>query len=94
MDEKREIKKEEVMEELFKLENPKLAMPMLNFQGKMYSIKKDMVNVLNLLDKISENSNNTDDKHLARTKILDSYNDLPRKTNELILKIIKNSKGE
>ena len=89
-----DLTKKEVIQELIDLQNAYLAVILLNFQSEMETVKNEMVSVLNLLDKISENSENEDEKCLARKKILDSYNGLPRKTLQMIQELISILKEE
>ena len=76
--------KEQVFMKLLEFEDTKtkkVIIKLFNFYKDMENIKDDMTEVLNLLDEISEDCDN---KKLMRTKILDSYNTLPRDTLKLI----------
>jgi hypothetical protein len=86
------IEERDMLEKLIDFKNKKIVVSLYNFYSEMKNINKDMVKVLNLLDEISKNSNNTENKKLMRNKILDSYNELPRKTLNLINEIITNFK--
>jgi Fe2+ transport system protein B len=86
------VEERDILEKLIDFKNKKVVVSLYNFYSEMKNINKDMVKVLNLLDEISKNSNNIENKKLMRTKILDSYNELPRKTLNLINEIITNFK--
>ena len=73
--------KEKILENLLGFHNKKVIRELFNFYKEMEGIKKDMVDVLNLLD---ETAKNLKEKDIMRNKILDSYNELPRKTLRLI----------
>lgn len=73
-----------VLESLLELEDKKVIKLLYNFYAKMSDIKEEkMKTALDLMDQLSENSESVE-KQLLRKTLLDSYNDLPRKTLELI----------
>ncbi|MGM0409462.1 MAG: hypothetical protein ACQEQF_01765 [Bacillota bacterium] len=78
-------KEEKILKEIINLEDSEMSIELLNFYSEMKEIKNDMVDVLNLLDVVAEDSKQ---KELMRKKILDSYNELPRKTMKLLKKIL------
>lgn len=84
-------KDEKVLKEIIDLENSELLISLLNFYSDMKKVKNDMVDVLDFLDMVAEENKQ---KERIRKKILDSYNDLPRKTGKLLKKIAKFLKEE
>lgn len=88
MEENNEIK---FLEKIVEFNNTKISVLLLNYYSKIKSIKEDMVNVLNLLDEVSENSK---EKQVMRKKILDSYNELPRETKKVLNELLKILKEE
>lgn len=83
---------EKTIEGLMDLENKKLAVLLLNYDSQLSSLKKDMVKSLNLLDEIAEGK--SVQKKQLRKVILDNFNDLPRKTDDLLQEITEIIKEE
>ncbi|MGV9141343.1 MAG: hypothetical protein ACOC1X_00230 [Promethearchaeota archaeon] len=82
-------KEEEVLQRALDLKS-KLSLVLLNFHSKMKNTKSYMTEALDLLDEVSEGSEKA--KKKLRKKILDNYNDLPRKSLDLINDVINNLK--
>lgn len=83
-------KEQELIAKLMGLNDPKVAALLLNYFGDLKSIKKEMmVKSLCLLDEYEENPQDITIKNEIRKLILDSFNDLPRKGEFLILEITK-----
>lgn len=83
-------REEEILEECLKLKDKKVALFLINLFKDMKSIKNDMVKNLNLLDDIADGDESK--KDILRSKILDNYNDLPRKTLKTIEKLVNQLK--
>lgn len=82
------LKEEAVLEKILEnLEDSKLALLVINYFKDVKAIKSDMVKSLNLLDDIADGE--VEKKDMLRTKILDNYNELPRKTLRFIDKLEK-----
>lgn len=77
---------DKVFDDLLELDNKKLIKKLFNFYKKMEGISDDMTKVLNLLDEVSENC---EKKKVMRGLILDSYNELPRRTLKFTNDLIK-----
>lgn len=89
-----EYTEKQLIEELYELEKPELFVLLLNYYSKMKNMEKDMVDCLNLLDELTENSNKKREKEKIRKLILDNFNELPRSTKELYCNIAKILKEE
>lgn len=72
----------DVMSKVLENDNKEVAMILFNYHAKMKNFKNGMKEMLDLLDEISEGSEKA--KQKFRTKILDTYNDLPRESLDLI----------
>ncbi|MFP4017691.1 MAG: hypothetical protein ACOC5T_01165 [Elusimicrobiota bacterium] len=81
--------KDKIVKNLMDLENREYSVKLLNFYSRMQAIKDEMTDVLDLLDIVAEDSKA---KKVMRKKILDSYNELPRKTKKLLKFIIQKEK--
>lgn len=68
------------------------AVLLYNFYNEMKMVKKDMVNSLDLLDEVVEGDKNK--KEQLRKKILDNYNETPRKTLRMIEDLTKTLEKE
>lgn len=79
-------KEKDVLQKALDLNN-EVSLLLFNFHGQMKNIKFDMTNSLDLLDEVSEGSEKA--KKKLRKKILDTYNDLPRKSLDMINDLIK-----
>lgn len=78
-----EGKEREILESLYELDSPDLFIEVMNYYGKIKTIRNNMVNCLNLLDNVADTGSNKDKKRLRKI-ILDNYNDLPRESCKLI----------
>lgn len=79
-------KEEKILENTLDLEDKKVALLIINYFKDIKSIKSDMVGSLNLLDDVAEG--NKSKKDILRSKILDNYNELPRKTLNFVEELI------
>lgn len=77
----------EIMGNVMELDNKEIIMLLFNYHAKMKNRKNEMKEMLDLLDEISEGSEKS--KKKFRTKILDTYNDLPRESLDLIDELIE-----
>ena len=87
MDKKKE---REILEKALDLNNS-ASVILFNFHAKMNDIKSDMKKALDLMDDVA--NGNREKKQELRKHILDDYNDLPRKSLEMIeelTEILKN----
>lgn len=82
-------KKNELAKIIMEMEDKDQAVVLLNFFKDMCDIKEDMVDCLDLLDELVENPNDRETKKELRKIILDSFNEVPRKTNKMIRKLIE-----
>jgi hypothetical protein len=79
---------DEVMAKLLDMNNKQLAMLIFNYHAEMKNVKNRMKKALDLLDKVSENSYDSEEyKKEMRNEILNIYNDLPRKSLGFIDKL-------
>ena len=69
-----------------------ISVILFNYHAEMKDIKNRMTKVLNLMDEVA--SGNIDKKEDLRKEILDNYNDLPRKTLDMIEELVENIKNK